>query len=33
MSSPFNQVLVRPMGGAIADVHADATAFRFRDAG
>jgi FAD/FMN-containing dehydrogenase len=32
MSSPFNQVLVRPMGGAIADVAADATAFRFRDA-
>jgi FAD/FMN-containing dehydrogenase len=32
MSSPFNQVLVRRMGGAIADVAPDATAFRFRDA-
>ena len=32
MSSPFNQVLVRRMGGAIGDVARDATAFRFRDA-
>lgn len=32
MSSPFNQILVRHVGGAIADVDADATAFRFRDA-
>lgn len=31
-SSPFNQVLVRRMGGAISDVDADATAFRFRHA-
>lgn len=32
MSSPFNQVLVRRLGGAIGDVAPDATAFRFRDA-
>jgi FAD/FMN-containing dehydrogenase len=32
MPSPFDQVLVRRMGGAIADVRPDATAFRFRDA-
>ena len=31
-SSPFNQVLVRRLGGAIADVAPDATAFRYRDA-
>jgi FAD/FMN-containing dehydrogenase len=31
MTSPFNQVLVRRMGGAIADVGPEATAFRFRD--
>ena len=31
-SSPFDQVLVRRLGGAIADVGADDTAFRFRDA-
>lgn len=32
LSSPFNQVLVRRMGGAISDVAPDATAFRFRAA-
>jgi len=32
MSSPFNQVLVRRLGGAIGDVAPDATAFRYRDA-
>ena len=32
MSSPFNQLLIRRLGGAIADVPAGATAFRFRDA-
>lgn len=32
MSSPFNQILVRRLGGAIADVAPDATAFHFRDA-
>lgn len=32
MSSPFNQVLVRHLGGAIADVDPDDTAFRFREA-
>lgn len=32
MSSPFNQILVRRMGGAVQDVGGDATAFRFRDA-
>lgn len=32
MSSPFNQLLIRRLGGAIADVAPDATAFRFRDA-
>ncbi len=32
MSSPLNQVLVRRLGGAIADVDPDATAFRYRDA-
>lgn len=32
MSSPFSQVLVRRLGGAIDDVAPDATAFRFRDA-
>jgi FAD/FMN-containing dehydrogenase len=32
MSSPHNQVLVRRLGGAIADVAPDDTAFRFRDA-
>jgi FAD/FMN-containing dehydrogenase len=32
MTSPFNQVLVRRLGGAIADVGPDDTAFRFRDA-
>lgn len=32
MSSPFNQILIRRLGGVIADVPADATAFRFRDA-
>ncbi len=32
MPSPFDQILVRRVGGAIADVGADATAFRFRDA-
>jgi FAD/FMN-containing dehydrogenase len=31
-TSPFNQVLVRHLGGAIADVAPDATAFRFRAA-
>jgi FAD/FMN-containing dehydrogenase len=31
-SSPFNQVLVRHLGGAIAEVGPDDTAFRFRDA-
>jgi FAD/FMN-containing dehydrogenase len=31
-SSPFDQVLVRRLGGAIADVGADDTAFRFRHA-
>ena len=31
-TSPMSQVLVRIMGGAIARVPADATAFRFRDA-
>jgi FAD/FMN-containing dehydrogenase len=31
-SSPFNQVLVRRLGGAISDVAPDDTAFRFRDA-
>jgi FAD/FMN-containing dehydrogenase len=30
-SSPYNQVLVRRLGGAIADVAPDATAFRFRE--
>jgi FAD/FMN-containing dehydrogenase len=32
MSSPLSQVLLRIMGGAIARVPTDATAFRFRDA-
>jgi FAD/FMN-containing dehydrogenase len=32
MSSPFDQVLVRRLGGAIADVAPEDTAFRFRDA-
>lgn len=32
MSSPFNQILLRRLGGAIADVDYAATAFRFRDA-
>jgi FAD/FMN-containing dehydrogenase len=32
MSSPFNQVLLRRLGGAIGDVPPDATAFRYRDA-
>ena len=32
MSSPFDQVLLRHLGGAVADVAPDATAFRFRDA-
>jgi FAD/FMN-containing dehydrogenase len=32
MSSPFNQILVRRLGGAISDVDADATAFRYRAA-
>lgn len=32
MSSPLSQVIVRRLGGAIADVAPDATAFRFRDA-
>ncbi|MFP5220338.1 MAG: FAD-binding oxidoreductase [Actinomycetes bacterium] len=32
MSSPFNQLLVRRLGGAIADVPDDATAFSFRGA-
>lgn len=32
MTSPFSQVLVRRMGGAIGDVLPGATAFRFRDA-
>ena len=32
MPAPLNQVLLRQMGGAIARVPADATAFRFRDA-
>ncbi len=31
-ASPLDQILVRVMGGAIADVHPDATAFRFREA-
>ena len=31
MTSPFNQVLIRRMGGAIRDVAADDTAFRYRD--
>jgi FAD/FMN-containing dehydrogenase len=31
-SSPFDQVLLRTMGGAISDVGPDETAFRFRDA-
>lgn len=31
-SSPFNQILVRHVGGAIADVAPEATAFRFRQA-
>jgi FAD/FMN-containing dehydrogenase len=31
-TSPFAQILVRRVGGAIADVAPDATAFRFRDA-
>jgi FAD/FMN-containing dehydrogenase len=31
-TSPFNQILVRRMGGAVSDVAPDATAFRFRDA-
>ncbi len=32
MTSPFNQILVRRLGGAAGDVAADATAFRYRDA-
>jgi FAD/FMN-containing dehydrogenase len=32
MTSPMSQVLLRIMGGAIAQVPQDATAFRFRDA-
>ena len=32
MSSPFNQVLVRRLGGAISEVGPDETAFRYRDA-
>lgn len=32
MSSPFDQILVRRLGGAIAEVADDATAFRFRGA-
>jgi hypothetical protein len=32
MTSPMSQVLLRIMGGAIARVPEDATAFRFRDA-
>lgn len=32
MSSPFNQVLVRRLGGAISDIAPEATAFRFRNA-
>ncbi len=32
MPSPFNQILLRHLGGAISDVTADATAFRYRDA-
>lgn len=32
MSSPFSQILVRRLGGAIGDIAPDATAFRFRDA-
>jgi FAD/FMN-containing dehydrogenase len=32
MTSPFNQVLLRRLGGAISDVPPDATAFRYRDA-
>jgi FAD/FMN-containing dehydrogenase len=31
-TSPFNQILVRRLGGAIADVAPDATAFRYRHA-
>lgn len=32
MPSPLHQILVRRMGGAVADVSPSATAFRFRDA-